>query len=198
VDSSLLTYEGWAPFVEAGPASEADRRPFNLTRRIVVRSIDTLTIRRSSSSATFLLHQRDPGRVAVCGGMFHVMPAGVFQPSSVSPRACSHDFDLWRNMQREFSEELLGNLEHDGTASAAFVARVRGGYRRDRYVSVLVADGRPPAGHSSRRPIAADISVATRPARPHVPDTNRPDGGRSGTADGQSAACSLPLNCRSI
>jgi hypothetical protein len=23
-----------------------------------------------------------------------------------------------RNMQREFSEELLGNLEHDGTASA--------------------------------------------------------------------------------
>jgi hypothetical protein len=92
--------------------------PFNLACRIVVPSIDTLTIRRSGSSATFLLHQRDPGRVAVCGGMFHVMPAGVFQPSSVSPRACSHDFDLWRNMQREFSEELLGNLEHDGTASS--------------------------------------------------------------------------------
>jgi hypothetical protein len=92
--------------------------PFNLMRRVVVPSIDTLTIRRSGASATFLLHQRDPGRVAVCGGMFHVMPAGVFQPSSVSPRACSHDFDLWRNMQREFSEELLGNLEHDGTASA--------------------------------------------------------------------------------
>jgi hypothetical protein len=35
----------------------------------------------------------------------------------VSPQACSHDFDLWRNMQREFSEEFLGNLEHDGTAS---------------------------------------------------------------------------------
>jgi transcriptional regulator with XRE-family HTH domain len=92
--------------------------PFNLARRIVVPSIDTLTIRRSGPSATFLLHQRDPERVAVCGGMFHVMPAGVFQPSSVSPRACSHDFDLWRNLQREFSEELLGNLEHDGTASA--------------------------------------------------------------------------------
>jgi transcriptional regulator with XRE-family HTH domain len=91
--------------------------PFDLGRRVVVPSIDTLTIRRAGASASFLLHQRDPGRVAVCGGMFHVMPAGVFQPSSVSPQACSHDFDLWRNMQREFSEEFLGNLEHDGTAS---------------------------------------------------------------------------------
>jgi transcriptional regulator with XRE-family HTH domain len=91
--------------------------PFDLTRRVVVPSIDTLTIRRGRASASFLLHQRDPGQVAVCGGMFHVMPAGVFQPSSVSPQACSHDFDLWRNLQREFSEEFLGNLEHDGTAS---------------------------------------------------------------------------------
>ena len=91
--------------------------PFDLGRRVVVPSIDTLTIRRSGASAGFVLHQRDPGQVAVCGGMFHVMPAGVFQPSSVSPKACSHDFDLWRNLQREFSEEFLGNLEHDGTAS---------------------------------------------------------------------------------
>lgn len=28
------------------------------------------------------------------------------------------DFDLWRNVMREYSEEYLGNLEHDGNASA--------------------------------------------------------------------------------
>jgi hypothetical protein len=58
--------------------------------------------------------------------------------------------------------------------------RVRGGYRRDRYVSVLVASGRSAAGHPSK---ASDRrgSVATRPARPHVPDTNRPDGSSSGS-----------------
>lgn len=28
------------------------------------------------------------------------------------------DFDLWRNVQREYSEELLGNPEHDGSSGA--------------------------------------------------------------------------------
>jgi len=92
--------------------------PFDLRRRLVGASIDTLTVRRSRSSASFVLHQRDAERVAVAGGMYHVMPAGVFQPSSMLPPANSYDFDLWRNMMREYSEEFLGNLEHDGNASA--------------------------------------------------------------------------------
>jgi len=37
-------------------------------------------------------------RVAIAGGMYHIMPAGVFQPASVAPAACAHDFDLWRNI----------------------------------------------------------------------------------------------------
>jgi transcriptional regulator with XRE-family HTH domain len=92
--------------------------PFDLDRRPVGASIDTLTIRRSGSSASFVLHQRDARQVAVAGGMYHVMPAGVFQPSSMAPAAQTADFDLWRNMLREYSEEYLGNLEHDGNASA--------------------------------------------------------------------------------
>jgi hypothetical protein len=92
--------------------------PFDLGRRPVLPSIDTLTIRRSAASASFVLHRRDAGSVAVAGGMYHIMPAGVFQPSCISPWACSLDFDLWRNMMREYSEEFLGNLEHDGNASA--------------------------------------------------------------------------------
>lgn len=30
-----------------------------------------------------------------------------------------HDFDIWRNIVREFSEELLGMLEYDGTPKRA-------------------------------------------------------------------------------
>jgi hypothetical protein len=92
--------------------------PFDLDHRLVGASIDTLTIRQSRSSASFVLHQRDASRVAVAGGMYHVMPAGVFQPSSMAPAAQAADFDLWRNMMREYSEEYLGNLDHDGNASA--------------------------------------------------------------------------------
>jgi hypothetical protein len=89
--------------------------PFDLRRRPVLPSINTLTIRRSrNGSPSMVLHHRDPASVAVAGGMLHVMPAGAFQPSSVLPTARLADFDLWRNIQREFSEEFLGNPEHGG------------------------------------------------------------------------------------
>jgi hypothetical protein len=89
--------------------------PFDLTRRALLPSIDTLTIRRSRfGSPSMILHQRDAASVAVAGEMLHVMPAGVFQPSSVLPAAQENDFNLWRNVMREFSEEFLGNPEHDG------------------------------------------------------------------------------------
>ena len=88
--------------------------PFDCTRRPIMPSIDTLTIRRDHAGDSFLLHRRDPNRVAVAGGMLQVIPSGVFQPSSVHPTAHDSDFDLWRNIMREYSEELLGNPEHDG------------------------------------------------------------------------------------
>jgi transcriptional regulator with XRE-family HTH domain len=89
--------------------------PFDLARRPLLPSIDTLTIRRTRHAASFVLHQRDAGQVAVAGGMYHVMPAGVFQPSSVALAGLVSDFDLWRNLQRDYSEEFLGRLDHDGT-----------------------------------------------------------------------------------
>jgi transcriptional regulator with XRE-family HTH domain len=91
--------------------------PFNLARRPLLPSIITLTIRRSAEGATFILHRRDSGQVAVAGSLLHVIPTGVFQPSSISPTIRAHDFDLWRNTMREYSEEFLGNLEHEGNAS---------------------------------------------------------------------------------
>ncbi|MGH4013274.1 MAG: hypothetical protein ACRDSL_04945 [Pseudonocardiaceae bacterium] len=43
-------------------------------------------------------------------------PAGVFQPAALAPAHQANDFSLWRNVQREFSEEFLGNAEHDGNS----------------------------------------------------------------------------------
>ena len=91
------------------------RDPFDLEAYPLMLSISTLTIRRSRAGATFLLLRRGAGQVAIAGGMLSVMPTGVFQPASILPAPESPDFDLWRNMMREYSEEFLGNPEHDGS-----------------------------------------------------------------------------------
>jgi transcriptional regulator with XRE-family HTH domain len=88
--------------------------PFVFARRPVMPAISTLTIRRDGARAELLMHRRDPRAVAAAGGMLQVIPSGIFQPSSILPAARALDFDLWRNIQREFSEELLGMPECDG------------------------------------------------------------------------------------
>ena len=92
--------------------------PFDLAARPAGLSIDTLTLRRTRDGASFVLHQRDPGRVAVCGGTYHVMPAGVFQPATLAPGAHPAEFDLWRSVQREYAEEFLGDLDCDGNRTS--------------------------------------------------------------------------------
>lgn len=88
--------------------------PFDGSRRPILPSADTLTIRQDRDGASFVLHNRNAGNVVTAGGMLHIMPAGVFQPSSVRNAAQTADFDLWRNIAREYSEEFLGNAEHGG------------------------------------------------------------------------------------
>lgn len=92
--------------------------PFDLSRRPVLPSIDTLTIRHDTraGASSLLLHRRNPANVALAGGMTHIIPAGVFQPSGIAPWNINADFDIWHNILRELSEELLGNPEHDGSA----------------------------------------------------------------------------------
>src|SRR5205814_898446 len=94
--------------------------PFDLQHRAVPPAITTLTLRRTSGrgSVSFLLHWRDPRKVATAAGLYDVIPAGEFQPSSIAPHDLSNDFDIWRNILREYSEELLGTPEHDGSRSA--------------------------------------------------------------------------------
>lgn len=88
--------------------------PFDLSRRPLMGAIGTLTI-RGGDSPSVVLHQRDPVSVAGGGGMAHLLPAGIFQPSSVIPAAVAADFSIWRNIQREYAEELLGHDEYDGS-----------------------------------------------------------------------------------
>ena len=90
------------------------RDPFALPQYPLMISVSTLTVRKSAAGATFYLLRRNPKKVAIAGGMLSVFPTGVFQPASVVPASESPDFDLWRNVMREYSEEYLGNPEHDG------------------------------------------------------------------------------------
>jgi hypothetical protein len=89
--------------------------PCDLPRRRAVVAVSTLTLRvPATGPPTFLLHWRDPASVTHAGGLYQVMPVGVFQPAGASATARRRDFDLWRCMAREFSEEFLGTPEHYG------------------------------------------------------------------------------------
>ena len=52
------------------------------------------------------------------GGLYQVIPVGVFQPSGEAPWNRQHDFSLWRCMIREFAEELGGRSEDYASDSA--------------------------------------------------------------------------------
>jgi hypothetical protein len=92
--------------------------PFDLSRRFVMPAIETLSLRRDRKTgrATFLLHWRDPAKVATAAGIYGLIPAGEFQPSSIASWDRKNDFDLWRSMVREYSEEILGEPERDGSS----------------------------------------------------------------------------------
>jgi hypothetical protein len=91
--------------------------PTDLLRRPVMNAVSTLVIRhdRASGAAEFLLHWRDPAKVASGGGLYQVMPVGMFQPSHDAAWNEANDFDLWRCIVRELSEELLGTSEDYGS-----------------------------------------------------------------------------------
>ena len=84
--------------------------PFDLALRAANTSISMLTLRHDvqRDEATFFLLRRDPAKVLTGGGQYGLVPAGEFQPASISPHSVRTDLDLWRTIVREYSEELLG------------------------------------------------------------------------------------------
>jgi hypothetical protein len=94
------------------PFRELAGDPCDLSRRSAMCAITTLTLRRTAAGdASFLLHWRDPAKVTHAGGLYQVMPVGIFQPADDNPSSVRSDLSLWRSMAREFSEELLGTPE---------------------------------------------------------------------------------------
>ena len=96
--------------------------PCDLTRRPALPAITTVTVvaspragsggsrteGRTGGHDAYVLHWRDPAKVAHASGLYQVMPVGVFQPLGGEPP------DLWRCMVREYAEELLGTGEDYG------------------------------------------------------------------------------------
>jgi hypothetical protein len=112
---------------EAGPAAaghlpyrDALGGPFGLDRRCATLAVSALTLRRdrAAGTATFPLHYREPGQVGHAGGLYQVLPVGVFQPSGEAPWNEANDFSLWRGLLREYAEEFLGADEDHGSESA--------------------------------------------------------------------------------
>lgn len=99
------------------PLRSAIGLPVDPTRRPINVAISTLTIRRdpSTGKASFLLHWRDPTKVGHAGGLYQVLPVGIFQASDDQPWNQRNDFSLWRCMIREYAEELLGESEDRGS-----------------------------------------------------------------------------------
>jgi hypothetical protein len=116
----------WAeelPERAAGPRARiAD--PCDLTRRPANLAITTLTLRFDAATgrASFLMHWRDPAKVGHAGGMYQVIPVGVFQPSGEDSWHEREDFSLWRCMLREFDEELRGTPEEYGAGPVDYDA----------------------------------------------------------------------------
>ncbi len=149
--AAWLASGGSVPDWDALPLRTAMGEPFAPERLLMSPGISTLTIRRDRSNGThrFVLHDRDGAKVADGGGLCHVMPAGEFQPSSANPVDVHNDFSLWRNIMREYSEEFLGNPEHDGSDCRSIDyaeeepfrlferARAEGGFRVWHYGLVL-------------------------------------------------------------
>jgi hypothetical protein len=86
--------------------------PCALPRRPSLIAVTTLTLRRDTAgAASFVLHWRDPAKVNHGGGLYQVMPVGLFQPVTGAAAALRHDLSLWKSMAREYSEEFLGTSE---------------------------------------------------------------------------------------
>jgi hypothetical protein len=114
--------------------------PCALSRRQSLIAVTTLTLRRDAAGAgSFVLHWRDPAKVNHAGGLYQVMPVGLFQPVTAAATALRHDLSLWKSMAREYSEEFLGTSEDYQTSgglldygSWPFYRRLTGAMRAGR------------------------------------------------------------------
>lgn len=111
--SEILAYEASMNQPRNIIKRRANLDPFDLTDRVASLGILTLTIVRASEGPKFFLHKRS-GKYVVGDALYHVVPAGEFAPSDIGAAAVREDFDLWRNIMREYAEEYLGLPDAQG------------------------------------------------------------------------------------
>jgi hypothetical protein len=93
--------------------------PFDLEKRSTSLGINTLTIRKSAhEDHGFFMHRRGGRRVVNESELLHVVPAGEFAPSNIAPEGRPADFDIFRNILREYAEEFLNLPEADGRSGS--------------------------------------------------------------------------------
>ncbi|MEQ6124792.1 hypothetical protein AAON49_11355 [Pseudotenacibaculum sp. MALMAid0570] len=80
----------------------------------VLTGISTLTLLQDGDELRFIMHQRN--NVGYAQGVFHVAPAGEFQPETDTPERFSLDFSFWKNIMREYAEEIGTIEELDGNS----------------------------------------------------------------------------------
>ena len=96
--------------------------PFDFYNRSCSVGIITLLIFSDIANGTFYLHHRaganSKGKEqelllpVEAGNTIHVVPSGTFQPSHEEDVHHHQDFQIYRNIMREFGEELFGKKEY--------------------------------------------------------------------------------------
>jgi|GEM_PF-4532488 len=84
---------------------------FSFGNRCVGIGISTLLIEKDGDQFQFLKHKRSSSAIIEAIDTEHVVPAGTFQPRREMPLSKDPDFDIYRNILREFGEELLGHKD---------------------------------------------------------------------------------------
>ena len=87
---------------------------------VILSGVSTLTIIHDGTELRIIMHLRGKCETAYAMGTFHVIPAGEFQPSCLAAVSVDEDFDLWKNIMREYAEELLLMDEYDGNSTVPF------------------------------------------------------------------------------
>jgi hypothetical protein len=109
---------GGHPMLAELPLRSRIGNPTDPSRRPMTTAITTLTLRHDpvSDDTRFLVHWRDPAKVATNGGFYQLAPVGMFQPAGAAAERAIVDLDLWRCIVREYNEELLGAPEIEKVA----------------------------------------------------------------------------------
>jgi len=90
---------------------------FDFDNRSLVIGINTILIISTKKGNFFFMHKRSKKNLAEAMNTYHVVPAGTFQPRHKEDGLHDMEFDMYKNIMREFGEELLGQQEFQTLAT---------------------------------------------------------------------------------